>query len=383
MKRDYYVLQWKKLDSNMSALEKVITALDEAKKRCSNEYKRLAVKIIHTVGYPHLAYLWFAASKEEARQANKKPLERRASKVANAIREAWQKVLPDTIRAIPDVFRFVPDVEDEEKFICLPLYSFALKIPFQLEKPYMSRDDVDFYLLDSPLRKEKIFQVPMVASTSWKGALRAALWHLGYKADNEVIIRLLGNPRESDENQAGRLYFYPTFFDKISFEVINPHHREIGAGRGPILMECVPRGAAGILQILYVPFGRSDQNERERRAEVAGDLEVLVKGVHAMLTTCGFGAKTSSGFGTVKDQLTDSVTDRGTLILRAKTTHADVPPTEDSPPCSEGNHLESKPEEIPQLTGKPHVSKWPFSTLGELCQVARRVAAKLREGGLR
>ncbi|BAF58889.1 hypothetical protein PTH_0708 [Pelotomaculum thermopropionicum SI] len=364
MKRDYYVLQWKKLNSNMSALEQAIIALEEAKKRDSNEYKRLAIKIIQIVGHPHLAYLWFAAIK---------------AKVANAIREAWQEVLPDTIKAIPDVFGFVPDVEDEEKFIFLPLYSFALKIPFQLEKPYMSRDDVDFYLLDSPLRKEKIFKVPTVASTSWKGALRAALWQLGYEEDNEVIIRLLGNSRESDEKQAGRLYFYPTFFDKISFEVINPHHHETGVGQGPILMECVPRGAAGILQILYVPFGRPDQNERECRAEVAGDLEVLVKGVHAMLTTCGFGAKTSSGFGTVKDQLND----RGALILRAKTTDADVPPAEDSPPSSEVNHLESKPEEIPQLTGKPHVSKWTFSTLGELCQVARQVAAKLREGGLR
>ncbi|NPV30270.1 MAG: hypothetical protein HPY58_11615 [Firmicutes bacterium] len=379
MKRDYYVLQWKKLNRNMSALEHAITALNEAKKRDSNEYKRLAVKIMQIVGHPHLAYLWFAASKEEARQANNKPLERRVSRVVNAIRDAWQEVLPYTTNVIPDTFRFVPDVEDEEKFIYLPLYSFALRIPFQLEKPYISRDDVDFYLLDSPLRKEKIFKVPMVASTSWKGALRAALWQLGYEEDNEIIIRLLGNPRESDEGQAGRLHFYPTFFDKISLEVINPHSRETGVGeRGPILMECVPRETTGILQILYVPFGRPDQNERERRAEVAGDLEILAEGVHAMLTTYGLGAKTSSGFGTVGDQLAG----RGVFALRATLTDAEVPPVDVSLLPIEANHLEPKPEAVPQSTETSHVSKWVFTTLGELRQVAQRVAAQLQEGGV-
>jgi len=379
MKRDYYVLQWKKLNRNMSALEQAITALNEAKKRDSNEYKRLAVKIMQIVGHPHLAYLWFAASKEEARQANNKPLERRASRVVNAIRDAWQEVLPNTTNVIPDTFGFVPDVEDEEKFIYLPLYSFALRIPFQLEKPYISRDDVDFYLLDSPLRKEKIFKVPMVASTSWKGALRAALWQLGYEEDNDVIIRLLGNPRESDEGQAGRLYFYPTFFDKINLEVINPHRRETGVGeRGPILMECVPWETTGILQILYVPFGRPDQNERERRAEVAGDLEILAEGIHAMLTTYGFGVKTSSGFGTVRDHLAG----RGLLALRATLTDTEVPPVDVSLLPLEANHLESNPEAVPQSTETSHISKWVFTTLGELRQVAQRVAAQLQEGGV-
>lgn len=379
MKRDYYVLQWKKLNRNKSALEQAITALNEAKKRDSNEYKRLAVKIMQIVGHPHLAYLWFAASKEEARQANNKPLERRASRVVNAIRDAWQEVLPNTTNVIPDTFGVVPDVEDEEKFIYLPLYSSALRIPFQLEKPYISRDDVDFYLLDSPLRKEKIFKVPMVASTSWKGALRAALWQLGYEEDNDVIIRLLGNPRESDEGQASRLYFYPTFFDKIGLEVINPHSRETGVGeRGPILMECVPRETTGILQILYVPFGRPDQNERERRAEVAGDLEILAEGVHAMLTTYGFGAKTSSGFGTVGDQLAG----RGVFALRATLTDAEVPPVDVSLLPIEANHPESKPEAVPQSTETSHVSKWVFTTLGELRQLAQRVAAQLQEGGV-
>jgi CRISPR-associated protein Cmr2 len=189
-----------------------------------------------------------------------------------------------------------------------------LRIPFQLRRPYISKDERDFYLLENPLRKEKVFQVPMVAATSWKGALRATLWQLGYKEENEVTIRLLGNPRGSEEGQAGRLYFYPTFFDKIGLEVINPHNRETGVGeRGPILMECV-LGGIGTLLLLYVPFGPIEHNERERRVEVAQDLVVLAEGLRAMLTTYGFGAKTSSGFGTADDELAT----KGTLALSAE-----------------------------------------------------------------
>ncbi|WP_322494591.1 hypothetical protein [Chloroflexus sp.] len=144
----------------------------------------------------------------------------------------------------------------------MPAFSFLLRVPFRLRKPYLSKDDATFHLLDNPVRKEKIFQVPMVAATGWKGALRAALWQLSYREDHEVTIRLLGNPRESDAGQAGRLHFFATFFDKIGLEVINPHSRQSGVGeRGPILIECVPQGTTGTLLLLYVPFGSLDRRE--------------------------------------------------------------------------------------------------------------------------
>ncbi|MGQ9482833.1 MAG: RAMP superfamily CRISPR-associated protein, partial [Chloroflexus sp.] len=102
---------------------------------------------------------------------------------------------------------------------CFPALSFAIRLPFQLQTPYLSKDDRLFHILDNPVRKEWLFHVPMVAASSWKGALRAALWQLGYKEDHDVTIRLLGNPRESEEQQAGRLHFFPTFFDQIGLEV--------------------------------------------------------------------------------------------------------------------------------------------------------------------
>lgn len=218
-------------------------------------------------------------------------------------------------------FSFLPDLSC---IAHLPLLSFILHIPFRLRKPYISRDERDFHLLENPLRREIVFQTPMVASTSWKGALRAALWRLGYKEDHEITIRLMGNPRESEEQQAGRLHFFSSFFDKIrleasnvhekiGLEVINPHDRKTGVGaRGPILLECVPSRATGEFVLLYVSFGPTDQSETDKRNETAQDLEVLVQGIHAMLTTYGFGAKTSSGFGTVDTKLPRN----GTLAIR-------------------------------------------------------------------
>lgn len=179
----------------------------------------------------------------------------------------------------------------------LPPLSFMLHIPFKLRKPYLSKDDRAFHLLDNPVRKDKVFQTPMVASTSWKGALRAALWQLGHQAENEQIIRLFGNERGEEDHQkliSGRLCFYPTFFDKIGLEVINPHDRKKGTGKNPILIESVPggeNGATGKFVLLYVPFGKVEAHQ------VAEDLQLVAEGVEAMLTIYGFGAKTSSGFG--------------------------------------------------------------------------------------
>ena len=232
----------------------------------------------------------------------------------------WQTTLAKP-SVLLDGFSFLPD---PSAITPLPPLSFMLHIPFRLEKPYISKDDRDFYLLDNPLRREKVFQVPMVAATSWKGALRAALWQLGYKEDSAVTTRLLGSPRGSEEGQAGRLYFYPTFFDRVGLEVINPHNRKTGVGeRGPILMECVPQERRGDFVLLYVPFGPVGQSEDERRAEVAQDLEMLAKGVQAMLTIYGFGAKTSSGYGAAEDGLAGA----GKLLVRAKLAGEDAAET--------------------------------------------------------
>ncbi len=231
-----------------------------------------------------------------------------------------------------------------------PAGAWAVRVSFTLRKPYLSKDDQALHLLDNPVKKEWVFKAPYVAPSQWKGALRAAMmqelvaWWLGLeekRGEREYrkifirrrlqLVRLfgtekgvllddqrfesyldrLGDPElarwfrrvlrrycSSAGFVAGRLHFFPTFFDRIGLEVINPHDRETGAGaRGPMLMECVPQAATGEFVLLYVPFGPFDQEEAQKCAEIAQDMEALAKGVQAMLTTYGFGAKTSSGFG--------------------------------------------------------------------------------------
>jgi CRISPR-associated protein Cmr2 len=429
MPYDYYALQEQKLRDIFRKLEQAEVELAEAKRQGNKkareetrnrieQFAREAAKI-----EPHLAYLWYKA---------------RGSELDNLIRDAWQRSL--TLSDIPQAFHFTPGLS---AIAHMPPLSFMLHVPFRLKKPYLSKDERDFYLLDNPLRKEKVFQRPMVAATSWKGALRAALWQLGYKADHDVTIRLLGNPRESEEGQAGRLYFYPTFFDKIGFDVINPHSRETGVGeRGPIPMECVPPETSGKLVLLYVPFAPVGQGGNEKRDKVAQDLEVLAEGVRAMLTRYGFGAKTSSGFGVVEEQLAEV----GRLALRmeldgASALSAALPEPAQEPGLpryleapgrliedlrqpdgslkseaeyrallksrgqkytknaqqlyekgkgwweqegrrlAEGSSQEPKPKPEPARPEAPVVSEYTFGTLSEMVDLARQVAAQLREGG--
>jgi CRISPR-associated protein Cmr2 len=56
-----------------------------------------------------------------------------------------------------------------------PQGSWVVSFKFKLRKPYISRDDSDFYIIDNPLRKEWVFKMPYIAASQWKGALRAAM----------------------------------------------------------------------------------------------------------------------------------------------------------------------------------------------------------------
>lgn len=188
----------------------------------------------------------------------------------------------------------------------LPRGAWAIQFPFTLRTPYISRDDQTFHLLDNPLKKEWVFKVPYVAAPGWKGALRATMRRMrGYDApDQEAhdwqMVRLFSNVRGEEVTfAAGRLHFFPTFFDRLGLEVINPHDRVKGVGeRGPILFECAPAGAQGTFTLLYVPLGVQVDG-----VEIADDLAAVAGGIRRMLVEDGFGAKTSSGFGTAKETL--------------------------------------------------------------------------------
>nr|WP_290665317.1 RAMP superfamily CRISPR-associated protein [Ardenticatena sp.] len=276
---------------------------------------------------------------------------------------------------LPDLSRFPPG-------------TWAVQVTFTLRKPYISRDDVDFYILDNPVKKEWVFKVPYVAPSQWKGALRSAmvrelvgqlqagtLDESAFTEQRLQIYRLFGNekdgtaaflnralarhrmgplPEDADdatqrrwqqrfeeairtvagefeqalrektyrigeiEGFQGCLYFYPTFFDRIGLEVINPHPRDTGAGKQPIYFECVPTGAEGTFTLLYVPLGGPETSPDEARRQAAEDLQAVVAGVEAMMTRYGFGAKTSSGYGVVAEEFVKDEQGRSQAIIRVE-----------------------------------------------------------------
>ena len=216
-----------------------------------------------------------------------------------------------------------------------PAGTFTIHFTFTLKTPYLSKDDSPFQLFDNPMRKEWVFKLPYIAATQWKGALQATMvkqlvtWWQGlskpsqqqrkqFVAQRIQLTRLFGTEIENVQHYlarcgdnkleqwykryvrrfqsetgflAGQLYFYPSFFDRLGLEVINPHDRETGAGTLPIYLEVVPAGATATFTLLYLPTG-ANTNQAEQNLEL-----VLNQGIKEMMQSYGFGAKTSSGYG--------------------------------------------------------------------------------------
>jgi CRISPR-associated protein Cmr2 len=212
----------------------------------------------------------------------------------------------------------VPDIS------IFPEGSWAISFKFKLKKPYISKDDTDFYIIDNPIRKEWVFKLPYIAASQWKGALRAAMVKklVEISDENECAKRrfeltlLFGDEKgeafgENNEilpSHSGNLYFYPTYFKQIGIEVINPHDRETGVGTQPIYFESVPSGEKGEFLLLYVPLYCKREVDQETHY-----LRFVIEGIKAMMTQYGFGAKTSSGFGMAENNI-----EHGGFVLNKK-----------------------------------------------------------------
>jgi len=194
----------------------------------------------------------------------------------------------------------------------LPKYSFFIQFKFKLRKPFYSHDDEVLYVIDNPVTKEHVFKLPMMRPSGWKGNLRSTIiksnnLQLEYES-NSQIEKLFGFTEINGQSQKkGRLIFYPTYFDKIGLEVINPHDRKTKAGTNPILYEVVPEGSSGIFSLLYIPFDLIGFDDAKRRREALADLGEIFRAVKEMMTVYGFGAKTSSGFGVIDDNIENCV----------------------------------------------------------------------------
>lgn len=230
--------------------------------------------------------------------------------------EQWRSHFLRTDDALLTGLHFHPETA---QLHLLPPYTFQISIEFRLKTPYISRDETDFYLLDHPVRKDKVFKTPLVAASSWKGALRAALSKLPTSPTEEVINRILGTIREDEKGQVGRLYTYPTFFLNATpaLEIINPHERDSGVGTVPISFESVPTSSKGEWRVVYLP------SLKETAREVAEDLVWIAKSMYAVLTEQGIGAKTSNGYGLASQG-------SGSIAIH-KQLHLTSPPEPDAP----------------------------------------------------
>jgi CRISPR-associated protein Cmr2 len=182
----------------------------------------------------------------------------------------------------------------------------GIEVEFKLETQFYSKDDRPFHVLDNPINKDWIFGIPYISASTWKGALRWAyrmeddlIEKLGQSQkiiDSHEIIHLFGNEKEETTNfLQGALRFFPTFFYKVDFEVINPHNRTTKTGTMPIYYEVVPKDQEGTLRLLYSPAhpGKIAFKLNECKAM----MENLINSIKMLLETYGISAKRTSGWG--------------------------------------------------------------------------------------
>ncbi|MBD3216035.1 MAG: CRISPR-associated protein [Candidatus Lokiarchaeota archaeon] len=232
----------------------------------------------------------------------------------------------------------IPDIKN------LPVGSSIIQFPMVLKRSYISKDDEPLYIIENPIRKEKIFKIPCISAMSWKGNLRWTMMkiHLENIINNPLLFaekrfrhtllfgteKGLGDEMKGWSNYLnhicpkaqnlyldklkdkfytknipplkGMLSFYPTFWDKIDLEVINPHDRENKIGTNPIYYEVVPKESIGFFSILYFPNYWLEQSEKNHEIRIRNDLKMTIEGIKEMMLKYGFSAKKSNDYGLIK-----------------------------------------------------------------------------------
>ncbi len=234
----------------------------------------------------------------------------------------------------------------------LPQGSWTLDVTFTLKRPLLTKHDDIFYPTENPVRRDRAFGCPVFPGTSWKGTLRAACRLDGCSREEE----LFGSAKEDsegdpDESAKGRLFFSSTLFSQAGFEVINPHSRRERKGT-PIFYESVPAGAEGRFLLTWVGHDLSGCSAAEVAKLGALDFDAIAEPLHWVMTTGGFGAKTSSGFGIAEDGV------NGKLTMHAF--YSELPPPLPTPPRpalgeyldKAGQFITKTPVEISAMRGK-------------------------------
>lgn len=216
-------------------------------------------------------------------------------------------------KSVDDMKDFYPSIDD---FCCFPKYSFLIKFLFALKKPYTSKGDEEFYLLEetsknsmeNPIVRDRFTGLPIVRPSTWKGHLRFAAKNVKWsdEAEKKIIIeRLFGSePEKKQEMLKGRLHFFTTFFvDEAEKDIITPLRRDTRTptNRGPIPLEVIKPEKDGYFYLLYFPYPKKGESEIDK--EVKKDLIFLGEALKLMFYTYGFSAKKTSGFGVIKEKI--------------------------------------------------------------------------------
>jgi len=236
-----------------------------------------------------------------------KPQAQKAPDPKNEARKCYMKRAAELDLKLPSALHLEPDHTSPPDSTW-----FGIDVSFTLASPWYSKDDRPFHVLDNPVRKDRVFGVPFMSAASWKGLLRwACRMQAGLREhleehemkmdgwnDPSWIVHLFGNEKGEDERfRAGALVFYPTWFNKVGFEVINPHSRSRRAGTQPIYYEVVPAGTRGRLRLLYAPLPGEIENDKLTPAEFIGG---FIDSIRALHETYGISAKRTAGWGTAK-----------------------------------------------------------------------------------
>ncbi|NWF91370.1 MAG: hypothetical protein HXY46_00505 [Syntrophaceae bacterium] len=286
------------------------------------------------------------------------------------IRQAWMsgatKSLGPSVQM--NLFAQVLSVERRLSTVLptLPHYSWYIFLPVRLAEPFTSKDDGEMHVLENPICRERVFGVPMVRPSTWKGNLRWMAVMAGL--DQEIRERLFGNEtHEEEEFRAGRLFFFPTYFDRIDFEVMTPLDRERRIPKtGPILLECVrhhsdERARPGEFSLLYLAPTGAWQSPAETAEQAASDLKHTAAILTEMLLFYGFSAKKTGGFGVIEDNFGDQQGRKLGVLAMVGVALIEV----------EGM-AKSEPAEQP-------VTRLPFGSCAEMRYQAERLARALKE----
>lgn len=278
-------------------------------------------------------------------------------------RFGWE-ITKENVSTLEKISGIYTDDSFEKHVMELIPGSFGIQAEFNLKSPYYSRDDDEFYIIDNPILKDKIWKVPMIRGSSWKGLffgavckklnnfvetgnmdnvikyflstmrvfgtgseevrmlekeidkhfkrggnektifdklIKYGLEELGInlmitRGEKSVVEQVWTQIKDSINVGKGRMIFYPTYFDKLSLEIINPHNRRTKAGSQPIYYEVVPEDTKGRFQVLYVPYDAIMIPVNELKNQVQSDIE-FIKNIIKDVSDSGIGAKNKLGWG--------------------------------------------------------------------------------------